>query len=260
MVNVNTVYQTVLLILNQQQRGYITPDEFNKIAAQAQLTIFEAYASDLNQQYRVSQNDTEYANRIKNIQLKLQPFQKYVSNTTSPGAITGTNPFTLNVSDYAIPTAPVPGVLGDFYRLGSVIYKGIQLNQYAQRNEITQLLLSPLTQPTKDFPIFLYEAGATATSNNGLLYIYPTSITNANDINISYLAKPINPIWGFTLDGTTGAYLYSASASTDFQLDVSEQTEIILRILAYAGVIIEDPTIIQVASQAVSAEDANEKQ
>jgi len=49
MVNVNTVYQTVLLILNQQQRGYITPDEFNKIATQAQLTMFEAYASDLNQ-------------------------------------------------------------------------------------------------------------------------------------------------------------------------------------------------------------------
>ena len=58
MVNVNTVYQTVLLILNQQQRGYMTPDEFNKAAIQAQLTIFEGYASDLNQQYRVSQNDT----------------------------------------------------------------------------------------------------------------------------------------------------------------------------------------------------------
>ena len=28
-INVNTVYQTVLLILNKEQRGYITPDEFN---------------------------------------------------------------------------------------------------------------------------------------------------------------------------------------------------------------------------------------
>ena len=66
-VNVNTVYQTVLLILNQQQRGYMTPDEFNKVAAQVQLTIFETYASDLNQQYRVPQNDTDYGNRIKSI-------------------------------------------------------------------------------------------------------------------------------------------------------------------------------------------------
>ena len=76
MVNVNTVYQTVLLILNQQQRGYMTPDEFNKAATQAQLTIVEGYASDLNQQYRVSQNDTEYANRVKNIEQKLQFFQR----------------------------------------------------------------------------------------------------------------------------------------------------------------------------------------
>jgi len=73
-VNVDIVYKTVLLILNQQQRGYMTPDEFNKVATQVQLTMFEAYASDLNQQYRVPQNDTEYANRIKNIEEKLQFF------------------------------------------------------------------------------------------------------------------------------------------------------------------------------------------
>ena len=59
MVNVNAVYQTVLLILNQQQRGYMTPDEFNKTATQVQLTMFEGYASDLNQQYRLPDNDTE---------------------------------------------------------------------------------------------------------------------------------------------------------------------------------------------------------
>ncbi len=74
-VNVDIVYKTVLLILNQQQRGYMTPDEFNKVATQVQLAMFEAYASDLNQQYRLAQNDTEYANRIKNIEEKLEAFQ-----------------------------------------------------------------------------------------------------------------------------------------------------------------------------------------
>ena len=29
-INVNTVYTTVLTILNKEQRGYLTPDEFNK--------------------------------------------------------------------------------------------------------------------------------------------------------------------------------------------------------------------------------------
>ena len=31
MVNVDTVYKTVLYILNKEQRGYITPDEFNTL-------------------------------------------------------------------------------------------------------------------------------------------------------------------------------------------------------------------------------------
>jgi len=42
-INVNTVYQTVLLILNKEQRGYMTPDEFNKVSQQVQLEIFEKY-------------------------------------------------------------------------------------------------------------------------------------------------------------------------------------------------------------------------
>ena len=36
-INVNTVYQTVLLILNKEQRGYMTPTEFNSIGTQVQL-------------------------------------------------------------------------------------------------------------------------------------------------------------------------------------------------------------------------------
>ena len=45
-ISVNTVYQTVLSILNKEQRGYLTPDEFNKIATQVQLEIFESYFED----------------------------------------------------------------------------------------------------------------------------------------------------------------------------------------------------------------------
>ena len=64
-INVNTVYTTVLSILNKEQRGYITPEEFNKLATQVQLEIFENYFEDLNQQLRVPQADSEYANRQK---------------------------------------------------------------------------------------------------------------------------------------------------------------------------------------------------
>jgi len=227
-INVNTVYKTVLLILNQQQRGYMTPDEFNKTATQVQLNIFQSYLEDLNQQYRVPQNDTEYANRVENIEKKLQYFQR-------TGATTYVGPeFTLN------PT--------DIYRLGSVFYKDTELTQYAQRNELTQLLRSPLTQPTETFPIFLYE--------NDSLFVYPTSINS--DISISYLKTPADVVWGFGV-GNLGQYEYNAGQSTDFELSVSEQSNVIIRILAYAGVIINDPTIIEVANMEIQQEQQNAK-
>ena len=53
-VNVNTVYSTVLSILNKEQRGYLTPSQFDQIAKQVQLEIFEKYFEDLNQFLRVN--------------------------------------------------------------------------------------------------------------------------------------------------------------------------------------------------------------
>ena len=206
----------------------MTPDEFNKVGTQVQLNIFEKYEDDLNQQYRMPQNDTEYANRVKNIEQKLQFFQR-----TGATAYVGPH-FTLT------PT--------DIYRLGSVYYNGEELTQYSQRSEITQLLLSPLTKPTTDFPVYLYE--------QDLLYLYPTTIQAG--VTISYLKTPADINWGYSV-GALGQFLYNSAGSVNFELSVSEQTNVVTRILAYAGVIINDPTIIQVAAQEIAQEEQNSK-
>jgi len=240
-INVNTVYKTVLLILNQQQRGYMTPDEFNKVATQVQLNIFEKYEDDLNQQYRMPQNDTEYANRVKNIEENIQFFQR-------TGTTTGTNPFSLAPGTTTYNGVAVTDVV---YRVGSVFYKSTELSQYSQRNEITQLLLSPLTQPTTSFPIYLYE--------NNKLYVYPTTIITPADITFSYLKTPADVVWGYGV-GNLGQFEYNAGSSINFELNISEQSNVITRVLAYAGVIINDPTIIQAASQEIATEEQNSKQ
>ena len=65
-------------------------------------------------------------------------------------------------------------------------------------------------------------------------------------------------MWGFTT-GSLGQYIYETSTSTDFELHISEQTNVILQVLKYAGVIIKDPEIIQVAAQEVAMNEQNEK-
>ncbi len=225
-ISVDTVYKTVLLILNKEQRGYMTPDEFNKIATQVQLETFENYFESLNQQLRVPDNDSEYADRIKNIDEKIAIFKKYATATYS------TDHFTL-------PT--------DLYRLGTVVYKDDTEAQLIQRNDLLYVNQSPLTKPTEKYPLYLYE--------DNKLYLKPASI-NSN-ISVSYVKKPANVVWNFT--STQGYYQYDAANSTDFELDVSEQPEVIIKVLLYAGVVVKDYQIVQLAAQEIQAEEINQK-
>jgi hypothetical protein len=229
-INVDTVYRTVLLIINKEQRGYLTPDEFNKTATQVQLEIFNEYFEDLNQQLRVPENDSEYANRIKNLQEKIEIFQ--TEGACAPD------------SDYY--TTPDPT---NFYKLGTVIYKDDKIVQYVQPNELLELNLSPLTKPSLYWPVYTYK--------DGKIYIHPKTITG-NVISCTYIRKPLDPVWNFTL-GTNYQYIYSPDSSVPFELHPIEQTNLITRILLYSGIVIKDPQIIQIAAQQVQAENINSK-
>jgi len=76
-VNINTVYQTVLAIANKEQRGYITPQEFNLFANQAQMETFEQYFYDINQFSRLHGNDTEYSDMLNVLNEKISIFQEF---------------------------------------------------------------------------------------------------------------------------------------------------------------------------------------
>lgn len=245
-VNVNTVYRTVLLILNKEQRGYLTPDEFNRTAAQVQLEIFNEYFEDLNQQLRVPGNDSEYSDRIKNIEQRIAIFQESAPCTYASGVFT-----------VAIPVlVPQP----ELYKLGTVIYKDEKEVQYVQPNELLELNLSPITKPSTYWPVYTY--------NNFKIKVYPTTITGNGVISCTYLRKPYDPRWGFTTSAPSYQYVYNPvqydpigqpTGSQDFDLHPTEQTNIILKILLYSGVIIKDPQIIQAAAQQIQSETVNSK-
>ena len=107
-MNVNTVYTTVLSILNKEQRGYLTPDEFNKVATQVQLEIFEKFFEDYNQYIRMPKTDVEFASRMDHIREEFQVFEKTGPSITIPAGDAQTS----NV--YIQPS--------DLHRFGSVNY------------------------------------------------------------------------------------------------------------------------------------------
>jgi hypothetical protein len=302
-INVDTIYRTVLLIVNKEQRGYLTPDEFNKTATQVQLEIFNEYFEDLNQQIRVPENDSEYANRNKNLQEKIAIFHEegdcqYIdgyfnvpstSNVSSSETVTSVGSSTsytltvltasqlasglvtvsfngilqddstwnINGNILILTTPPVAGTTilisvypYDFYKLGTVIYKGEKEVQYVQPNELLELNLSPLTKPSLYWPVYTYK--------DFKIKVYPTTIMGNNVISCTYLRKPLNPSWNFTI-GSSSQYIYNPSTSVNFELHPIEQTNLITRILLYSGIVIKDPQIIQIAAQQVQAETINSK-
>ena len=237
-INVNTVYQTVLMILNKEQRGYMTPTEFNKVATQVQLEIFEDYFDDLNKQLRVPQADTDYADRQENIDEKIAIFKTFGNATyTTAGSL----------SYFELPTSDVYGKLVDFYRLGNVLYNDEKVVQRLDRREFYYANQSRLTKPSTINPAYLYE--------NQKLFIKPTSIVSK--ITVDYVRKPVDVNWVIRL-GSLGQYEYNDLASVDFELHESEQTEVILKILLYAGIIIRDNEIVQTAAALVQADAQKE--
>ena len=232
-VSVNTVYRTVLLIINKEQRGLLTPDEFNRIAAQVQLEIFNEYFDDLNQQLRVPGNDSEYSDRIKNLEEKIAIFQDSGNCTFSGG-----------VFNLPVLTSPY-----EFYKLGTVIYNNEKEVQLVQPNELLELNLSPITKPSTYWPIYTYK--------NFKIKVYPDTIING--ISCTYIRKPLNPIWNFTSTPPGYQYIYTPTGSQDFELHPTEQTNLITRILLYSGIVIKDPQIVQVAAQQVQMENINSK-
>jgi len=251
-LNVDTVYKTVLLIMNKEQRGYVTPDEFNKIATQVQLQIFENYFEDYTQQLRVPQNTSEYSERLKELDNKISIFKTnatgsdltYVSST--PSYFQGPT-----ISTSVMPPGQSPQTL--IYKIGTVYYSptvGYDIEcQRIQKNDFLRANKSSLTRPTESFPQYLWEEEK--------IIIYPQTINNVDNITVSYIKRPLDVVWGYTQSGN--AYIYDSNSSTWPELDSTEQVNYILKILMYMGIIINDPMIIQAAAAESQKIEVNAK-
>lgn len=228
-VSINTVYQRVLSILNKEQRGYVTPQEFNLFANQAQMDLFEQYFYDINQFGRVPGNSTEFSDMLDILNEKISIFQ-----------VSG-NPPTRTGDFFDEPT--------DIYRLGTVVYKNQTTNNFgvtttepieAERinsNEFLYINSSPLTKPTNTRPIYL-------SNSQGIRVYGDSEITALADVEFQYIKKPAEAQWGYQI--VFDEALYNPSETTDFELHPSEETELVIKILELSGILIKDLNLYQV--------------
>ena len=172
MVNIDTVYQRVLAIANKEQRGYITPLEFNLFANQVQLEIFEQYFYDLNQAERGAGNNSQYNDPVKMLLEKIQPFEKRQGSVV--------------VSSLYHSHLPA-----DVYRLGEVMWYGNTAFPYTKTiEEITERELidlgnSPLAKFNQSRPVFVRRDSFDADGKQ-LITIYPISDDPAGQVALFF--------------------------------------------------------------------------
>ena len=238
-VNVDTVYQRVLAIANKEQRGYITPQEFNLLANQAQMEIFEQYFYDLDQFRAKPGNDTTYSDMIDLIEEKIDIFEKYRI------------PIQLQDSSvenglYLLPDG--------YYRMGELYYlcngRYLEIEKIPQ-NEIHHIINSPLTEPTINRPVYV-RATALTGDNDRFVQLYPTTINSG--VVCNYISRPSTVEWSYTT--VLDEALYNANNSTDFELHMSEETNLVVKILELAGIIIKQQDVYSIANQ----EEVQDKQ
>tara|TARA_Y100001963_G_C6719784_1_gene418614 strand:- start:516 stop:1280 length:765 start_codon:yes stop_codon:yes gene_type:complete len=241
MIDIDSVYQKVLAIANKEQRGYITPQEFNLLADKAQFELFEAYFHDLKMAYQKPKNDSVYSDEIGILLEKLQLFRvQSLANELDVPYITNTSGLAISSIDLGLLTVPI-------YRLDTVVFSDVdEDNAVTSESECVELTKkenmaaqsNPLTKATSKRPTFVREG-------NKILKIYHSSVDSAIKLSFYYWRKPAIPKWRYVLVDQKA--LYNANTSTNFEIHPSEKENLVTRILILAGVIMEKPQLTQAA-------------
>ena len=224
MVSIDTVYQRVLTLANKEQRGYITPQEFNLLANQAQMEIFEQYFADLYLINGKPGNTQEFADPISVTYEKIGEFDVDQNNAWMVANMPG------------FPTMNIPW--GQIYKFGTVRVNNNQV-ELVNGKDFDAAQMSPLTVPSIARPIgtISNEGLRVAIGNNDF-----ATPTNAN-MSISYTMRPPDVQWAYVV--VNDKALYNDNISVDFELHASEETELVYKILKLAGVNLKAQDVTQ---------------
>ena len=306
---INTVRATVLSIANKNNFGYITPNDFNLYAKQAQLDIFEDYFYQYNS-WLVKQNarvsGSGLADIVKGLSEVLDYFSltkslisyngydfnlpedyylinkiNYYPSLLSSGTTTAGVTTTLVDENATFVTLGVKSgdLLSNLSNFGQIIYVIQVVNETTlilseeiniddlytivstgriteiervSQNKIFYLNATPLTSPSILFPAYVLGG------NN--VTVYPKDILVNGTVISQYIRYPKDPNWTYLdlISNGEPSFNQTAADYQDFELPISDQTNLINKILQYAGVSIRDKDVL--AFGKMEEQEANQQE
>jgi hypothetical protein len=234
---INNVRNTVLTILSKDNRGYLTPAEFNLLADQAQKEIFENYFY----QYSISlskQNARLHGSGYSDIPARMA---EVIDLFMVPGEA-----LIYDDTTYSTPIFVLPA---EFYKIENVIYNDVTEIDYVTKQEARMLNSAKFTKPNVTFPIYTIDGEG--------IRVYPDVIDDL--VTADYIRYPLAPKWTWvSLSGGEPVFNQSALDYQDFELPLSDENNLIIKILQYAGLTIREADIVQ-AAKSEEIQDKQEK-
>lgn len=215
MLTIDSIYKLVLFATNKEQRGDIPPAKFNNLAVIAQMEVISELLGNneaLNERgvppygYRANRKTNE----------SLRPLLK--------------GPETINIRTSGEFDYPYGFIWPDaFSKSDFNPITELQEDEYPFRKH------SHITPPTSDYPVLLFR--------NPYGFIDPYNI---GTFKLSYLQRPPDPNWAFTVVNDEPIYNHGASVqftlSEDFAL-----IRIAMKILQYVGVNLDAAQVAELA-------------
>jgi len=215
-VNVNDVYELMKFVVNKNQNGYLSPEQFNLSINQAQ-TSFMDYLLGEFQHY-------QYGRPVARVEFGQN---QTVRQRLTP-VIYGYN---LNIDSTGF--TPYPS---DFEQVDAIwSFYGYKRVRFVQQDYLYSYYNSKI-DPIATNPVYLIE-------DVGFRF-YPS---NYGAAKLSYVRTPSQIVWAYTLDGN-GRPVYNAAASVDPVWYDVDMLDIITRALAIVGTNLQSAQVLQYAN------------
>lgn len=233
---INSVRNTVMFLLNKDNRGYLAPLEYDYFAKQAQLEIFEGYFADYTRA-TTGQNSRKkslgYGDSVMHVQNKIDIF---TSSSTLDYVDVGAVSVGGNEDYFTMPA--------DFYKLINLTYNGRVLQEVV-KHKFDMIVNSNLTSPSLTFPLYKREANKIYARPTSISYTATTPQGVELPLKMNYIRKPSDPHWGYNT--ISGDPVYNADSSTDFEIPPADETELVIKICRYAGLNIREADVVKTA-------------
>lgn len=215
-MTIDEIYRLVQAFASKDQRGFITPSEFNLMARQAELELY-------NERLQVVMEGSQ-AKKIAGYYKKaltpavaeqdILPFlyETDVPLTSGEGAI---------VSDYVCQ-----------------LYVDNTAVDIVTAKNVGQIQRSSLAKPSGDYPVALL------SSNNGSVKVsvFPNTI---DSVSCYYYVYNNKPTWNYVT--IAGKPVYDSSNSRAFLISSRCHGELVIKILGYLGVSIREADLVNYA-------------